>query len=340
VLRTLFLALFLSLKLFSCSGEFASCQDKARDALSFSDSKTLSIVFDKHQRLLYTPHEMPAHMKKYDPFLGLALIKDTQGFAFPFAIHRDVIQHLASITAEGSIKGQLQHLQCGLNQLGVFSKPLITPSLITNNCCLVAGIATQKGIIDANYLKHFLDFKKKRMQYGDAGIRLDERRHHVIVSGVDPFFKDQSFLKGDQILAFDNKKVDNLCELRRWILFAKVGSIHHFTIKRHAKVLHKKIRIEERLGGGLLSDTFLERFGLNLDANLCIATITAKSAAMELEKGDCLIGLNFHDVHDARDIQKWLQKSDGDNALLFERRDFQFFIHINGKTGKITKKND
>ena len=61
---------------------------------------------------------------------------------------------------------------------------------------------------------------------------------------------------------------------------------------------------------------------------------------MGLDLNDCLIQVNFHTVTSAKDIQKAVQKSDIDNALLFERKNFQFFIHINGKTGKITKKNN
>jgi hypothetical protein len=338
--RTFFLTLLLGLKLFCCSGEFVTCQEKARDSQAFSDSQGLSIVVDHHQRLIYTPYAMPTRYISYDPFLGLALVEDTQRFAFPYSMHSDRRDHLASITQHNYIAGEIQDLQCGLDRLGTFSKPITTPSLITDNCCVLSGIATENGIIDTHYLKHFLAFKQKRMRYGDAGIRLIEQNTHIIVSRVDPFFNEQSFKMGDEIVAFDHKKVRSVCELRRWILFAKVGSVHHFSIKRDGNILSKKIKIQERLGGGLLSDTFLERFGLHLDKQLCITHMSLKSVEMELDKGDCLIQLNYHDVYKAADIQKWVQKSDHDNALLFERRDFQFFIHINGKTGKITKKND
>jgi len=309
------------------------------DSKTFSSAYPLSIAVEKNDRLVYVPSRPKYKVKKYDPFLGLALINDKSRFKYPFIFYSKDNKNLASVYSKGFTTGALKVQQCGLDELGVFSTPLETPSLIMDNCCSLAGISTAHGIIDSHYLKHFLEYDSTELQYGDAGIRLESRKNGLHVSQIDPFFLNQQFQLDDQIIAFDGKKVKSLCRLRRSILFAKIASLHSFTIKRNNKVLHVKVKIQRRLGGGLLSDTFLERFGILLNNKLCISALSSKTAEMELDLGDCLIQVNFHNVKSAKDIQKRVQKSDIDNALLFERQNFQFFIHINGKTGKITKKN-
>ena len=340
MLRTSLLTLLLTLKLFSCSGEFSICQDKAGDSKAFSSSYPLSIVVQNNERLVYTPSRPKYRVKKYDPFLGLALVDDTSRFKYPFIFYLKKSKNFASVSKKGFETGILKSQQCGLDELGLFSTPIKTPSLIMNNCCSLAGINTSRGIIDAHYLQHFLAYNSAELQYGDAGIRLESRKNGLHVSQVDPFFLHQKFQLDDIIIAFDRKKVKSLCILRRNILFAKIASLHTFTLKRNNKILHVKVKIQKRLGGGLLNDTFLERFGIHLDNKLCISALSSKTAQMGLDLNDCLIQVNFHNVTSAKDIQKVVQKSDIDNALLFERQNFQFFIHINGKTGKITKKNN
>ena len=54
------------------------------------------------------------------------------------------------------------------------------------------------------------------------------------------------------------------------ILFSLPGSEHKVTVRRDGKELVLDVRIAERLGGGLLSDTFLERLGLYLDRQLFV----------------------------------------------------------------------
>ncbi len=288
-------------------------------------------------RLILAPSRPQRSVKKYDSFLGLALIDDRSGFRYPYTFHSKSDKNIASIHAKGFIKGALEQEQCGLDTLGVFSTPLKTPSLLSDSCCSLVGMGTSRGVIDSYYIKHFLQYNSNELQYGDAGIRLERRKNGLHVSEVDPFFPDQKFQINDQIIAFDGKKVTNLCSLRRSILFAKIASLHSFTIKRQGRLLHVRLKIQKRLGGGLMSDTFLERFGLHFDSKLCIASLTSKAAKMQLHVNDCLIQVNFHDVQSAKEIQKNLQKGDIDNALLFERQNFQFFIHINAKTGEITK---
>ncbi len=340
MLRTFFVSLLFTLKLFSCSTEFSVCYDKARDSKAFFEADSLSVAMQGNSRIIYSPLQPIFKVKRYDPFLGLALIEDKKPFPYPYIFYTKSEKNLVSINAQDFTKGSLLHQQCGLDRLGLFSRPIKTPSLINYNCCALAGIASKKGVINHHYLKHFLESKLKIMAYGDVGIRLKDKKDSLYVHRIDPFFEPQVFVQGDKILAMDGKKIVSLCLLRRHILFASIGSRHTFTILRQGKVLHVKTTVQKRLGGGLLSDTFLERFGLVLNERFCLASISAKSTEMELAIGDCLIQVNFFNIDTVEDIQKYVQKSDIDNALLFQRNDFQFFIHINGKDGKITKKND
>jgi hypothetical protein len=340
VTKSLFFVLLFTLELFSCSSKFNICQKKVSDAKVFLNSTLISIPVKNHNRLIYSTKVPNFTYKKYDPFLGLTLVKDSSNFAYPFVFYTKDKKELFAVNNNSSLKGKIISEQCGLDELGKFSKATKRVSLITDSCCALAGVMSVDGLIDTHYLKHFLDFKAKDVVYGDAGIRIDKKNSALHVSRVNPFFKNQKFLEDDIILAFDAKETNSLCKLRRFILFAKIGSIHRFKILRNSKVKYIKVKIQKRLGGGLLSDTFLESFGLYLDDSLCIKTVSAKSVDMQVDVGDCLIQVNFHDVSTAKDIQKQLQSGDIDNALLFERNNFQFFIHINGKSGKITKKNN
>ncbi len=335
--KTLLLFLLFTLKLFSYSDGFSICQNKALDADAFSDASSVSVALKHNNRLIYSKKTPNFAYKKYDPYLGLALVEDKSHFKYPFVFYTKHAKRFASIYKNSIQEGKILNQQCGLNKFAKFSKPIKELSLILSNCCDLAGIATKDGVIDRYYLENFLNYKAKDVVYGDVGIRLDKNLH---VISINPFFKIQNFLKNDKILAFDSIKTDSICKLRRLILFAKIGSFHTFKILRNNKIKYIKAKVEKRLGGGLLNDTFLEYLGFSLDKNLCIENINSKEIQTQLNIGDCLIEVNFHKVNLVSDIQNALKRDKLENTLLFERNNFQFFIHINGKNGRITKKND
>lgn len=340
MLRTFFFTLLFTLKLFSCSGEATACQEKANDSKLFSTAHALSISLENSKRLLYSPTLPSYKLTRYDPFLGLALIEDKDPFPYPFVFYQGSSKKFTKIDKNGVSKGTFVSKQCGLDSLGRFSVGTKNASILTDECCAVSGMGTTRGVIDTPYLEHFLAAQSKIMIYGDVGIRIDSDKNRVYVRRVDPFFENQVFVVGDRILSFDKKKVHALCDLRRWILFSKIDSVHTFKILRKGKLLHVKTAVKKRLGGGLLSDTFLEHIGLLLNKKLCIEANNSKNRVMGLRAGDCLKQVNFSDVNSVEDIGVYLEKNVHDIALLFERKGFQFFIHINGKNGKITKKND
>jgi len=216
--------------------------------------------------------------------------------------------------------------QLGLNHLARFSKKTSFPALLTNSCCALEGIATYRGVIEKSYLRHFL--QTKEMEYGDIGIRLEEQNTQSVVSAVDPFFKENPFKYGDIIVSFDNKKVHSASRLMQKILFAQQGSWHTVKVKRDNKLLSLRVCTSKRYGGGVLSDTFLERFGIFFDKKLTIVKITNKFKNYGLAVGDRLLGVNGVLVKAQSELRKYLQKDKSSFSLLFERKNFEFFVNI------------
>lgn len=338
--KSFVLIFLLTLELFSCSSGFHLCKKKVSDAKVFSSSSLFWIPLKNSTRLIYSKCKPDFKYKKYDPYLGIALISDKSHFAYPFKLKSKYTKSLSAIGKKSQVYGFIAQQQCGVEKLAKFSKPLKEASVITDNCCDMQGVSVGDGIIDRYYLKHFLNFRGRDVLYADAGIRIDKRGLLLHVKSVNPFFSEQKFHTNDIILAFDSKRVNSLCKLKRQILFSKIGSTHRFKILRNTKTVYIDVKFQKRLGGGLLSDTFLEHLGLYFDENLCINRRTPQSVKAGLNIADCLIQINFKDVNSDKQIRQSIKSADIDNALLFERNNFQFFIHINGKSGKITKNFD
>ncbi len=320
----------LSVTLFACEGN-GGCLQKAEDSALFSGG-SLSVALAKKSRLSYSPVPL-SRFRKYDPFLGLGVEAVDHPFEFPYIFLSKSVKKLTAVTPQGVRAGEISKHQCGLDRLGRFSGDVGTYGVIGDSCCALEAIITPAGVIEKSYLEHF--WKSENVLYGDAGIRLADTLQSRVVS-VDPFLPENPFCIGDEIIAYDGKKLSERCSVEEAILFSVPGSQHKVTVRRDGKELVLNVRIAERLGGGLLGDTFLERLGLYLDAQLCIVKASSLSDNLELLKGDCLIQLNGADVVSMAEIrQKLLQ---GDNSLLFERRNFQFFIHIKSKDAKITQK--
>ncbi len=85
------------------------------------------------------------------------------------------------------------------------------------------------------------------------------------------------------------------------------------------------------MGGGYLSDSFLEKQGIFFDKEMKIVKITKKSFAEEsgLKVGDKLIQIDHKMIKSQSDIKEYLSKlKSKETQLLFDRSDFQFFVKI------------
>ena len=323
----LFIALnILFLNLYACRGGFDSCKKKIIDSNSINNQQ-LQIIVDKNKRLVFSKTPPKAKILKHDKFLHLYLIEDKKGFKYPFRINNKLTLGTAAIDKKMVLEGKILRHQIGLNKLAKYNQPLFVPSILLNSCCALEGIVTPEGIIEKEYIDRFL--KVKKVEYSDIGIRVIDEKKLVIVNASNPFMDNNPFNIDDCILEFDGKKVKNSSELMRWILFSKIGSKHKVKIKRAGKILSVSVISQKRNGGGYVSDTFLEFLGISFDKTLHITKIAQKAKKYQLVIGDQLIQINEEDIKTKQDILQKLANSKESTYLLFQRRQFQFFIRVN-----------
>jgi len=323
----LFLALnLLLLNLFACKGGFEACKLKTIDSNSIIN-QTLRIPVLNNQRLIFSKNTPNAKIIKHDPFLSLYLIEDTKKFKHPFRINNKLSLGTAAVDKKMVIEGKITKHQIGLNSFAIYSEPLFAPSILLNSCCALEGIVTPIGIIEKEYIERFL--KVKKVSYSDIGIRVADEGKLVVVSASNPFMNNNRFEKDDCILEFDSKKVKDSATLMRDILFSKIGSIHKVKIKRDSKVLTFNVKSQKRKGGGFLSDTCLEFLGLSFDKNLHVIKIEKKALKYQIKLGDKLLQINGENIKTEQDILEKLANSKKSSNLLFQRRNFQFFVSVN-----------
>ena len=324
--RLLILLHLLFLNLYACKGGYESCKLKLKDSHSIQNNQ-LNLSVKKHQRLVYATKKPVGKILKHDPYLSLYLVEDKKGFRYPFVINYRLALGIAGVDKKMAIEGKIRKHQVGLNHLATFSEPLSVPSVLLTSCCSLEGIVTPKGIIEKEYIERFLKIKK--VQYGDIGIRVADKKKRVLVVAANPFLKNNPFELGDSILSFDTKKVHNASELMRWILFSKIGSLHTLQIQRKKKIVSLKVKTKNRYGGGKLSDTFLEFLGLSFDKNLKIVKIEPKAKHYQLKIGDKLVQINKKNITNEAEILKIISHTKESSYLLFERDCFQFFVKVN-----------
>lgn len=326
MLRLLLALSTIFLNLFACSGGLESCRQKVIDSHSVSNG-IIQIPVQKNQRLIFSQTKPDATIIKHDPFLRLYLVEDKKGFEFPFKINMKYDMGAMAVDNKEAIKGEIIKKQIGLEQFGLFSKHVSSPSLILNNCCALEGIVTPKGIIQKEYIDRFL--KIKTVSYSDFGIRVKDVGSVVSVSSSNPFMKENPFKKNDLILELDGKKVKNSASLMRDILFSQIDSMHKVKVKRDTQILTLTVRSQKRIGGGFLSDTFLEFLGLSFDEELKITKIDKPAERYGLKIGDKLLQIDTKSVQSERDISQIIDGSNKSPNLLFQRDGFQFFVKLN-----------
>jgi len=325
LLRLLFVSTLLFIDLFACQGAYSSCIAKLKDSHTIQES-SLFIPVSKTRRLVFSNKKPAAKILKYDPFLSLYLIEEKFTFQYPFDFNMPIQDGTAIVTDKASCKGRFTQRQIGLNTFAIYSKTLQLPALITNSCCSIEGLLTQKGVIEKAYLKHFI--QSKANQYADLGIRVQNLHGHVIITAVDPFKKNNPFKKADRVLAYDGKKIYNASQLMQKILFCAVGSKHSLKVKRGTSTITLSAVTQKRYGGGFVSDTFLESRGLYFDTNLELTKVSGSFQNYGLKNGDKLIQVNGVKVHTQKELRKNIENFKNVASLLFERNGFEFFVNI------------
>ncbi len=311
--------------LFSAPSDFQSCQLKYQVS-SIQTDRSQAFAVDDEYALFYSKEEPSVKIIKRDPFLGLNLIKAPKPFKHIFKFYNNEPKRLAAILPHHVQEGKIVQEQIGLNQLAQFSKPIKENALISGTCCGILGIATENGVIDKAFIRHFLT--SKEVSYSDIGIRLRDD-NGVRVVEVNPFFADSPFLLDDVILSMDGEKAYNAAVISQKILFSAPESKHPFLISRQNKTLKIDATLKRRLSGGLIPESFFDLFGLELDENLIVK---ADNQRYEIKKGDKLLFVMGKEVKSLADIRRVLsQEKSSQNKivlLLFKRQGFDFFIHF------------
>lgn len=324
-LRLLFATFLLFVNLYACKGGYSSCVKKVQDSHTFVND-TLALPITQTTRLVYAIRAPKAKILKYDPFLSLYLVKETSPFKYPFDINMKLELQSAVVTQNGSCEGRFTRKQIGLNSFAKYSQKVTPPSIITNSCCSIEGIVTALGIIQKEYILHFM--KSKSTFYGDIGIRVDEKSNSVIVRASDPFMKNNPFQRGDRVLEFDGKRVVNAASLMQKILFSDLDTIHSVKIQRGSDITIFHVATKKRFGGGFVSDTFLESRGLYFDSKLRLTKITGSFKNYGLVLGDRLIQVNGVKVKTQEELRSYMENFTDYSSLLFERNHFEFFVNI------------
>jgi hypothetical protein len=326
LIRLLILANLLFLNLYACKDGYFSCVAKVKDSASIQND-SLSIPIQNNKRLVYSKKIPNAKIYKHDPFLNLYIIEDKKHFKYPFDINMRLQLGTAAVNSKTFKEGKVFKEQVGLNTLGRYSAKIKAPALITSSCCALEGILTPDGMIDKYYLKNFIE--KKSTNYGDIGIRVADQKKCIKVIASNPYLKNNPLKRGDCVVAFDGKKVYNSAHLMKKILFSKVGSKHTITIKRGNKLYtFKNIESLKRTGGGEISDTFLEFRGIYFNKKLYVVKLNKHFKEYGLKLGDRLIQVNGVRVKDQNELREYVENFKDFSSLLFERRNFQFFVNI------------
>jgi len=323
--RYLITTLLLSLTLFGAKQDFRACQLKYQvSSLQLDTTKAFAV--DNEYVLFYSEKKPPFKIIKRDPFLGLNLVHSDKAFKHIFKFYNNAPKHVASVLPSEVVEGRFTQEQVGLNQLAHFSTKSKKNALISGTCCGLLGISTGKGVIEKEYIRHFLASKK--IVYSDIGIRVADEKGVRVVE-VNPFFANSPFLLDDVILFMDGKKVQSAAQVSRDILFSKPGSVHYFKVQRASKEQKLKAKFVKRLSGGLVPDSFFDLFGLELDEFLVVKQDVPKYA---LKKGDKLLYVMDKPVKSLADIRHVLsiEKSSAHQVvkLLLRREGFDFFVHF------------
>ncbi|MCF6202018.1 MAG: PDZ domain-containing protein [Hydrogenimonas sp.] len=200
---------------------------------------------------------------------------------------------------------------------------------IFSGCCRLAAIFDGSGRwFGAKSIRKLL---KNETIHGDIGARFVKQGDNVAVESVDPFLK-VGLMEGDIVFSVGSKKEPALRDVEVAIDSCKEGSSLKFVVNRGGSAANVDVKCFRRMGGGAISDTFLERFGMEFDHSLKIVRIEEGSILYKrgLRAGDRLLAIDGKSVKSEADVRDVLsryatQKSTPQN-MLWERGEFQFFL--------------
>lgn len=256
----------------------------------------------------------------------LYLIEDRSGFSYNFDINMRLQLGIAAVTQTEAKEGRILKPQVGLNSLATFSEKVKTPALLTSSCCSLEGIVTPNGVIEKEYIKRFLS--SSTPDYADIGVRVADKNSTIVITASNPYLKENLLKIGDTVLAYDGVKMKDSASFMKEVLFSKVGSKHRVKIKRAQKVMTLSAVSKKRDGGGEISDTFLEFSGIYFNKKLEVVKLSEDFKNYGLLLGDKLIQVHGVRVKTQEELRKYIQDYKDFSSLLFERKNFEFFVNI------------
>jgi len=296
--------------------------------------KIEAIAVSKHDAISYLKHEPNHPYIKHDPFLGLYLFHTTktlQPIKFKDSNKLTLGTWLASIGPHSLYIGNFAQRGSGIDNLYSLGTTVKPNDMMTCLCYKVYGLGVGDGqFIPSKLITHFI--KAKRIHYGSIGARFKQIGEKVVVLFVNPFYLDNKLQVGDIIKTVDGKKINTVAQLEHYILFSPEAKRVTVKLMREGIKKNEKLKISERQGGGLLSDTFLECKGIYFDPRLRIINLRSKSFAAKygLKAGDRLLEIDGHPVKNQNDVKAYLSHVHKKEIhLLIDRNDFQFFVKVN-----------
>lgn len=252
---------------------------------------------DQHHILYSTIRPKNAKILKADPFIGLYLIatpKTKQSYEFlPLDSRTLKDKNLIFVSPNIPQKGTITKRQDGFLNYAHFSVKAPANAVLGNICYQIYGLSVGgQKFIEYKYIKRFLD--QKSPYYGDLGIRTDGYSTKPIVNMIDPFIPNNPFMPNDEILTINNQKISSAGELE-WVMSnLKKDSSAIITLKRNTETITLKAKVGQRYGGFLLKETFLERFGIEINEHMVIQSIDPLLAGRfsKLRVGDKIEWIN------------------------------------------------
>ena len=316
----LFLLLFYSYNLCAFANE---CRKFFSESLKVTDGyPAFAVAKDRFISL-----KCPSDKKiiAYDRFKGLCLFEDTTKKPFYLTKHKAKLFFCQSDKPKAvTILSYPSSVYPGRIKENVKKR-----GALFGECCHLAGIIDLGGKwYDVTSIKKLLH---KKTKHSDIGVRFSLKGKQVVVKRVNPFLK-LPLLPSDRVKKIEKITYPTLKEVRDIIDSCKVGKKIFIEIVRGKKSFKYKIECFKRVGGGKISDTFLEQFGIWFNKKLVISDIDRSGIGYKsgLQKGDRLLKIDESIVYTQADVQKVLSsysvKKSMPKNILWERNGFQFFL--------------
>jgi hypothetical protein len=312
----------LSLSLFA-DEQATLCADKlAKSTTSFKYFDAIAI--SRTRSLVINSYEHSSFIK-WDPFLGLGLIKHKN------KIFLDIRGNCKKKFLYGNRKklknSRFISYQIGLNIPAKLNTENRSGSVLMAKCCTLIGISGSFGLIDIDFLDNFL--RSSSVLYRDLGMKIDK---YCKVIAVNPFLKPRFFHKNDILVSVNGYK-GGASELMKKILFNKKKTIK-VVIKRDNKYIHKKLKLKAPLNGGLIEDSYLRQLGISFDKTLKIKSLQRDSIFYKfgLKIDDQVQSVDRKMINNLKELEDvlsdWITDKKDEHYFLIKRKEFNFFIKI------------